>query len=302
MRKSLTMFAALACAWAWAQQAALYVGSDWDEASIALRAAWDKPDFAKQAGAALEVVDQPEHVDAEVQAKWKTQQSIRIEPRAYPAFAYFAKDGTCTLMREGVRAPAELPALIAEGKARDKAVAAALKSGNPEAIGRALAPLVEALGQKPSKERCKALWQALEKADPQDKTGWAFAFSFDPTETCYKVQDFAKKKDYAGGEAFIKELEAKPQGHLSNNQRQGLMLLRYVLHKDNPAQAQALDDLLRRTLAIDASPPKASSASAARAPWPSPTAGAPRTPSPAAGTGPSPLAWPRSSAVPATMS
>ena len=246
------MFAALACAWAWAQQAALYVGSDWDEASIALRAAWDKPDFAKQAGVTLTVVDQPEHVDAEVQAKWKQQQAIRIEPRAYPAFAYFAKDGTCTLMREGVRDPAELPALIAEGKARDKAVAAALKSGNPEAIGRALAPLVEALGLKPSKERCKALWQALEKADPQDKTGWAFAFSFDPTETCYKVQDFAKKKDYAGGEAFIKELEAKPQGHLSNNQRQGLMLLRYVLHKDNPAQAQALDDLLRRTLAIDA--------------------------------------------------
>ena len=252
MKKTLTITAMFLCAWAWAQQAALYVGSDWDEASIALRAAWDKPDFAKQAGVTLTVVDQPEHVDAEVQAKWKQQQAIRIEPRAYPAFAYFAKDGTCTLMREGVRDPADLPALIAEGKTRDKAVAAALKSGDPEAIGRALAPLVEALGQKSSKERCKALWQALEKADPQDKTGWAFAFSFDPTETCYKVQDFAKKKDYAGGEAFIKDLEAKPQGHLSNNQRQGLMLLRYVLHKDNPAQAQALDDLLRRTLAIDA--------------------------------------------------
>ena len=252
MKKTLTITAMFLCAWAWAQQAALYVGSDWDEASVALRAAWDKPDFAKQAGVDLTVVDQPEHVDAEVQAKWKQQQAIRIEPRAYPAFAYFAKDGTCTLMREGVRDPADLPALIAEGKTRDKAVAAALKSGDPEAIGRALAPLVEALGQKSSKERCKALWQALEKADPQDKTGWAFAFSFDPTETCYKVQDFAKKKDYAGGEAFIKDLESKPQGHLSNNQRQGLMLLRYVLHKDNPAQAQALDDLLRRTLAIDA--------------------------------------------------
>ena len=71
MKKTLTITAMFLCAWAWAQQAALYVGSDWDEASIALRAAWDKPDFAKQAGVTLTVVDQPEHVDAEVQAKWK---------------------------------------------------------------------------------------------------------------------------------------------------------------------------------------------------------------------------------------
>ena len=250
MKRTLAFLSVWACAWAWAQQAALYVGSDWDEASAALRAVWESPDFVRQAGVETEVVDQPERVDAAVQETWKAQRDIRIEPRAYPAFAFFGKDGTCVLMREGVRNPGALDDLVAEGKARAQAVEAALKSNDPEAIGRALAPLVEALGPKPSRERCKALWQALGKADPQDRTGWAFALGFDPMETCYKVQDFAKKKDYAGGEAFIKDLESKPQGHLSNNQRQGLMLLRYVLHKDNPAQAQALDDLLRRTLAI----------------------------------------------------
>lgn len=252
MKRTLAFLSVWACALAWAQQAALYVGSDWDEASAALRAVWESPAFARQAGVETEVVDQPERVDAAVQETWKAQRDIRIEPRAYPAFAFFGKDGTCVLMREGVRNPGALDDLVAEGKARAQAVEAALKSNDPEAIGRALAPLVEALGPKPSRERCKALWQALGKADPQDKTGWAFALGFDPMETCYKVQDFAKKKDYAGGEAFIKDLESKPQGHLSNNQRQGLMLLRYVLYKGDAAKAKELDALLREALAIDA--------------------------------------------------
>ena len=59
MRKSLTMFAALACAWAWAQQAGLYVGSDWDRASGPLRKAWEEPAFAGQAGAAAEAEPPP---------------------------------------------------------------------------------------------------------------------------------------------------------------------------------------------------------------------------------------------------
>ena len=59
MRKSLTMFAALACAWAWAQQAGLYVGSDWDRASGPLRKAWKEPAFAGQAGAAAEAEPPP---------------------------------------------------------------------------------------------------------------------------------------------------------------------------------------------------------------------------------------------------
>ena len=53
------MFAALACAWAWAQQAALYVGSDWDRASGPLLRAWEEPAFAGQAGAAAEAEPPP---------------------------------------------------------------------------------------------------------------------------------------------------------------------------------------------------------------------------------------------------
>ena len=59
MKKTLTITAMFLCAWAWAQQAGLYVGSDWDRASGPLRKAWKEPAFAGQAGAAAEADPPP---------------------------------------------------------------------------------------------------------------------------------------------------------------------------------------------------------------------------------------------------
>ena len=59
MKKTLTITAMFLCAWAWAQQAGLYVGSDWDRASGPLRKAWKEPAFAGQAGAAAEAEPPP---------------------------------------------------------------------------------------------------------------------------------------------------------------------------------------------------------------------------------------------------
>ena len=253
MRKALFLVAAACAAWAWAQQAVLYVGSDWDEASATVRAAWDEAGFARRAGVRLATVDQPEKVDAAVQAAWKAQQAIRLEPRAYPAFAYFGADGACLLLREGVRDPAALEGLLAEGRAREAAARAALAGDDAEAVGAALARVVAELGARTAKEKCKPLWDKLAALDPQDTTGWRFAFEFDPAnDACYKVQGFAKNKDFQGGEAYIRGLEAKPQGHLSANQRQGLMLLRYVLYKGDQARKAELDALLKEVLAVDA--------------------------------------------------
>ena len=59
MKKTLTITAMFLCAWAWAQQAGLYVGSDWGRASGPLRKAWEEPAFAGQAGAAAEAEPPP---------------------------------------------------------------------------------------------------------------------------------------------------------------------------------------------------------------------------------------------------
>lgn len=244
-----------------AQTAVLYTGSDWDDAGAPLRAAWADPAFANAANVALETVDAPERVDEAVKAEWERQKGLRLDVRRIPAFAWFDAKGRCVLLREGLEAAdvtsarRALKALIAEGRAREKAVADLLSKGTAEAAGEALALVTPELGARRAREArgLKDAWDLLKAKDPEDATGWAFALTFDPaSDACYKVQAFARKGDVAGAEAYIRELEAKPQGRLSVNQRQGLMLLRYVLCRGDPAKAAEMTRLLRETLALGA--------------------------------------------------
>lgn len=244
-----------------AQQAVLYTGSDWDDAAIHLRAVWADPAFAKAIGATLETVDTPDRVDDTAQERMKEQKHLRLDPRNLPAFAWFDAKGRCVLLREGVEAAdaaaarKTLEALAAEGRAREKAVSALLAQGTAEAAGEALALVTPELGAKRAREAqgLKVAWDLLKAKDPADATGWDFALSFDPaSDACYKVQDFVKKGDVAGAEAYIRELEAKPQTHLSANQRQGIKLLRYIIYRNDPSRKAEMSALLREILAIDA--------------------------------------------------
>lgn len=251
----------LASASVWAQQAVLYTGSDWNDAEAPLREVWSGPAFAQAAGVTLATVDAPERVDDAQKAVWEKQKGIRLDPRRIPAFAWFDAKGRCVLLREGVEAPTAeaarktLDRLVAEGRAREKQVADLLAKGTADAAGKALALLIPEIGLHRSREAngLKEAWDTLKAKDPEDATGWAFALTFDPaSDACYKVQDFLKKKDIAGGEAYIAELNAKPKTHLSANQRQGLLLLRYILHRSDPAKTAEMDQLLRDTLALGA--------------------------------------------------
>lgn len=253
--------ALLAAATAAAQQAVLYTGSDWSDADAPLRAVWGDPAFAKAVGATLETVDSPERVDDAVKAKWEAQKRLRLDPRSIPAFAWFDAKGRCVLLREGLEATdaaaarKTLEALAAEGRAREKAVADLLAKGTAEAAGEALALVAPELGAKRAREEkgLKEAWELLKAKDPEDATGWAFALTFDPVaHDCYKVQEFVRKGDVAGAEAYIRDLEAKPQTHLSVNQRQGLKMLRYILHRKNPEKSAEMGQLLREVLAMGA--------------------------------------------------
>ncbi len=253
--------ALLAAASLWAQRAVLYTGSDWDDAAAPLLEVWGSPDFARSAGAALEPVDAPERVDDAVKAVWERQKGIRLDPRRIPAFAWFDAKGRCVLLREGIEAAdaaaarKALEALAAEGRARERQVNDLLAKGTAEAAGEALALVLPEIGLRRSREAngLKEAWDILKAKDPEDATGWAFALTFDPaSDACYKVQDLLRKGDAAGAEALIAELDAKPKAHLSANQRQGLMLLRYVLHRKDSAKTEAMAQLLRDVLALDA--------------------------------------------------
>lgn len=244
-----------------AQQAVLYTGSDWSDAEASLRAVWADSTFAKAIGVTLETIDTPEHVDDAVKARMNEQKHFRLDPRNLPAFAWFDAKGRCVLLREGVEAAdataarKTLEALAAEGRAREKIVSDLLATGTAEAAGEALTLVTPELGAKRAREAqgLKDAWELLKTQDPKNATGWAFALTFDPSsDACYKVQDFVKKGDIAGAEAYVQELESKPQAHLSANQRQGLKFLRYIIYRNDPAKETEMSALLREILALDA--------------------------------------------------
>ncbi len=238
-----------------AQQAVLYIGSDWCEASVELQKVWEDPDFVAEAGVPLAVVDLPETVDDTAKAKWKEQEAIRWEFQAVPGFAYFDAQGRCVLLRQHLPTVSEaqarvmFKALIKAGKKRAAKVDALLAQGTAEGAGEALSLVVPDLGTRWSHEArgMQSAWDLLKSKDPEDATGWSFALSFDPMESCYRVQDL-RKKSGEEAEAFIQELEAKPQKHLSTNQKQGLMMLRAVPLKKTAEE----NELLKQVVAMDA--------------------------------------------------
>ncbi len=240
---------------AWAQQAVLYIGSDWCEAAEGLQSVWEEPEFVAVAAVPLATVDLPEEVTDEVKATWEKQKAIRWELRAVPGFAYFDAKGRCVLLKQGLpavsgkKAETLLKALIHEGKQRAEKVEALLAPRTVDGAGQALALVIPELGVRWSKEArgMKEAWDILEEKDKDDTSGWQFAHTFDPSDVTYKVQDLRKQGDDAAN-TFLAELNAKPKTHLSTNQKQGLMLLEIVPLKKTSEE----NEVLKKVVAMDA--------------------------------------------------
>ena len=258
-RFSATAFAALAfAALASAQQAVLYAGSDWCDAASGLQKVWESAGFKSEAGVSLATVDAPERVTDAVKATWERQKSIRMDVVGrIPAFAWFDATGSCVLLREGLpaaegeEARALLRDCLAAGREREAQVAALLAKNDAGSTGEALRLVASELGVRGSQTFFKRGWEQLKRLDPSDETGWNFALTFDPSaDACCKVQDFVKNKDAAGAEAYIAGLESKCQAHLDANQRQGLLMLRYIVHQDDRAKDAEMEALLQTVLAM----------------------------------------------------
>ncbi len=233
-----------------AQTAVLYTGSDWNIPSEAYQKVWASEAFGAKAGVTLAQVDCPELVTDEVRAQWKAQEKIHWDMEAYPAFAYFDEEGRCVLLKQrlsatGQMAEGQLTELIAEGKRRAEQVKTALTTGTVEALAPILKRAVEELGVRRSREAkgMKAAWDALKKVDPEDASGLEFGLTFDAADpACYKINDFVAKKEMDRAEAYLAELEAKPQTWMTTNQKQGLNLLRYLLKRDT-SKALTVDEI-----------------------------------------------------------
>ncbi len=256
-----TFFVILALTSLSAQQAVLYIGSDWCEADKGLEAIWQKASFAKKAKIPLATVDAPEVITEEVKAQWKAQEAIHWELENIPAFAYFDEAGRCVFLREmlppltGDAAEKLLLDLIQAGKQRAEKIAALTATNSAESIGEALSLIVPELGVRRSKEArgAKSLWETLKQSDPEDKSGWDFALTFDPAEKdCYVINEAIAKGQPDVAQKHLAQLEAKPQTHLSTNQKQGLKLLRYLSlkEKDKPLSNTQVA-ILKEVIAMD---------------------------------------------------
>lgn len=253
-----------------AQQAVLTIGSDWNDAGVGLQQAWEDPAFRERAGGApdaratglsLELVDQPEVITDAVKATWERQKAVRLELARVPGFAYFDAKGRCVFLREGLpalsgtEAQTYLSRLIREGQSREAEIAALLDAGRtPDSVIRGLQKIVDQIGLRRAKEApaLKEAWEYLKKQDPKDTLGWQFACDFEPVNDAGRIRDWLAKKDRAAAEKHLRELNAKPKTYLSVNQRQGLMLLTYLLDCNTPAKKPAMTALLREVIALDA--------------------------------------------------
>lgn len=259
-RKSIFFLVALFClktSLLLAQKAVLYTGSDWCDAGVPLQQIWESEAFRQAAGMQLAIVDEPEQVTDAVKAEWKALEAIRFELQAYPGVAIFDKKGQCVLLREGLAwdtSAQQLTALIEEGRQRAQTIESLLSKKTLAGAEEAIRLLLPELGLKRTRQAngLKAAWDFLEQRDAKDENGIRAALTFEPMATVYKVHEFAKNKDYQGGEAYIKGLLSPAAlKRLTANQRQGLLLHTFILHRYNEDQKAANIALLKEVHAID---------------------------------------------------
>ena len=105
-----------------AQQAVLYVGSDWCDASTALEQIFTQAQFAKDAGLECVVVDEPQVLTEAAKAQHEKQKAIRFELERYPGLAYFDAQGRCVFLEQGLAwntSRKRLLSLVEKGRSRD---------------------------------------------------------------------------------------------------------------------------------------------------------------------------------------
>ena len=96
------------------------------------------------------------------------------------------------------------------------------------------------------------VFDKLVQLDPGDKEGWIRHFKMgDGIELVIKANEFREKKDMAGGERFIESEMKKPIKHLTTEQRQGLLMAKFALYREEPSKNEEMMKILRTVAEYD---------------------------------------------------
>ncbi len=221
----------------------LIYGESWSRAGRAVKDMLASDAFKKAAGAdyVVELCD-----ESGKQANPKNLGSLKL-----PVIFVISEAGNCFYVKENVPQATMPEELLAGIRAADTARQAAERGGleTAEACGAFLKKLEKYVGgakRITQKGFYPKVFEKLKALDKEDKTGWARHFTMgDGLDLVTKATDYRKKKDFTGGEAFLKKIQEElPTNRLTLEQNQGLMMARFALYREDAAKRDEMITLL----------------------------------------------------------
>jgi hypothetical protein len=238
--------------------AVLVRGSDWNRPGEIAAKTWNDPRFLTSLGSGVLLLDldRKEHPTDADKALAKLNEMGNPQVRSIPAIALYDSEGRLIGSYSGSAeidgAGGILPAtkkLLATARERDefwksaKGSSGMMKAGR---LGQGLDRMDIGLGPKGI---YKPILEEMQKADPEDKSGYIGKYTFSAEKLVDLALDQAEKKEFAGADEEFSKWEANPR--LSTKQKQQLQAARFALYQRWPEKKQAVKPLLEKMRDLD---------------------------------------------------
>lgn len=238
--------------------AVLLRGSDWNRPGEIAAKTWNDPRFLSSVGSGVLLLDldrKENPTDADkVLAKLNEKGNPQV--RSIPAIALHDSEGRLIGSYSGTAeidaAGGLLPAtkkLLATARERDGFWKSAMgASGMMKAgrLGQGLERMDIGLGPKGIYQ---PVLEEMQKADPEDKSGYVGKYTFSSEKLVDLALDKAAKKEFAEAEKEFSKWDANPR--LSTKQKQQLQAARFALYQRWPEKKQLVKPLLEKMRDID---------------------------------------------------
>ena len=240
-------------------------GSDWNRPGEILAKTWNDPRFLTSVGAGVLLVDldrkeSPTEAD---RALAKRNEAANFPIRSIPAIALCDSEGRLIGSYSGsaeiAAAGGILPAakkLLLVVRERDefwrsaKGSSGMMKAGR---LGQGLDCMDIGLGPKDiglgPKDIYRPILEEMQKADPDDKSGYIGKYMFSAEKLVDLAIDKAEKKQFA--EADLEFDRWDKNSRLSPKQRQQLQAARFALYQRWPEKKREIEPLLEKMRDID---------------------------------------------------
>ncbi len=249
----------------------LQVGSDWCESGDYVRKVFESKEFRDAFGGAFEfaVFDDMDFPTPEVKAANEKLKDLYVPSRRFPAITcvsatprrFFAQlenipyDITAgkliSQIFETIKVKEQVESFFEKGKTTTDA------AKSLDAYGQGFNLLCAQVGEFNEEKlrkgplSYKEQWDAIVKADKDDKYGWKRRFEMGyGVDLVKKATDFRIKKDFEGGKKYIQTLRAIPTNPLTVVQRQCFDIAEYALWRTDESRLESNKAILRNALAL----------------------------------------------------